>query len=44
MIVTTPTHPFYVAHKGLYAAVGLRAGDILVLVNGKYVHPGKSPA
>ena len=36
-ITTTPTHPFYVAHKGWYAAVDLRAGDILVLVNGEYV-------
>ena len=25
------------AHKGWYAAVDLRAGDILVLVNGEYV-------
>ena len=36
-ITTTPTHPFYVVHKGWYAAVDLRAGDILVLVNGEYV-------
>ena len=36
-ITTTPTHPFYVAHKGWYAAVDLRAGDILVLLNGEYV-------
>ena len=36
-ITTTPSHPFYVAHKGWYAAVDLRAGDILVLVNGEYV-------
>ena len=36
-ITTTPTHPFYVAHKGWYAAVSLRAGDILVLLNGEYV-------
>ena len=35
-IVTTPTHPFYVAQKGWFAAVSLRAGDILVLVNGEY--------
>ena len=34
---TEPTHPFYVAHKGWYAAVDLRAGDILVLVNGEQV-------
>lgn len=36
-IVTTPNYPFYVAHKGWYAAVDLRAGDVLVLVNGEYV-------
>lgn len=35
-IITTPTHPFYVAKKGWFAAVSLRAGDILVLVNGEY--------
>ena len=36
-IVTTPTHPFYSPVKGWTSAVHLRAGDILVLVNGEYV-------
>ena len=36
-IITTPTHPFYSPMKGWTAAAKLRAGDILVLVNGKYV-------
>lgn len=36
-IVTTPKHPFYVPHKGWTSAVDLRAGDILVLLNGEYV-------
>ena len=36
-IVTTPKHPFYVPTKGWVGAVHLRAGDILVLQNGKYV-------
>ena len=36
-IVTTPAHPFYSPVKGWTEAVHLRAGDILVLVNGKYV-------
>mgnify|MGYP003294620627 CR=1 FL=1 len=36
-IDTTPGHPFYVAQKGWYAAESLRAGDILVTVNGEYV-------
>jgi hypothetical protein len=36
-IITTPDHPFYVPVKGWTDAVNLRAGDILVLVNGKYV-------
>ena len=36
-IVTTPGHPFYSPVKGWTDAVNLRAGDILVLVNGKYV-------
>ena len=36
-IVTTPTHPFYSPVKGWMAAIHLRAGDILVLVNGEYV-------
>ncbi len=36
-IVTTPGHPFYSPVKGWTDAVQLRAGDILVLVNGEYV-------
>ena len=36
-IVTTPTHPFYSPVKGWTEACQLRAGDILVLVNGEYV-------
>ena len=36
-IVTTPSHPFYSPVKGWTQAVHLRAGDILVLVNGEYV-------
>ena len=36
-IVTTPEHPFYSPIKGWIAACKLRAGDILVLQNGKYV-------
>ena len=36
-IITTPTHPFYSPIKGWTQAVHLRAGDILVLVNGEYV-------
>lgn len=36
-IVTTPTHPFYSPVKGWTAACKLRAGDILVTVNGEYV-------
>jgi hypothetical protein len=36
-IVTTPGHPFYSPVKGWTNAVQLRAGDILVLVNGEYV-------
>ena len=35
-IVTTPAHPFYSPVKGWTDAVHLRAGDILVLVNGEY--------
>ena len=35
--VTTPEHPFYSPVKGWITAVHLRAGDILVLVNGEYV-------
>ena len=36
-IVCTPTHPFYAPQKGWTDACKLRAGDILVLVNGEYV-------
>ena len=36
-IITTPSHPFYSPVKGWTDAVHLRAGDILVLVNGEYV-------
>ena len=36
-IVTTPEHPFYEVQKGWTASLELRAGDILVLVNGEYV-------
>ena len=36
-IITTPAHPFYSPVKGWTDAVYLRAGDILVLVNGGYV-------
>lgn len=36
-IVATLTHPFYCPVKGWTDAVQLRAGDILVLVNGEYV-------
>ena len=36
-IITTPTHPFYSPIKGWTSAVKLRAGDILVLLNGEYV-------
>lgn len=36
-IVTTPEHPFYSPVKGWTEAAHLRAGDILVLVNGDYV-------
>lgn len=36
-IVTTPSHPFYSPVKGWTEAIHLRAGDILVLVNGEYV-------
>ena len=36
-IVCTPSHPFYSPVKGWIDAVRLRAGDILVLVNGEYV-------
>ena len=36
-IVCTPSHPFYSPVKGWTDAVHLRAGDILVLVNGEYI-------
>jgi len=36
-IITTPEHPFYAPVKGWTKAAYLRAGDILVLVNGDYV-------
>ena len=36
-IVCTPEHPFYSPVKGWTAACDLRAGDILVTVNGEYV-------
>ena len=36
-IVCTPTHPFYVPQKGWTSAIDLRAGDILVMLNGEYV-------
>ncbi len=37
VITCTPNHPFYVPQKGWTEAVHLRAGDILVLLNGEYV-------
>ena len=36
-IITTPSHPFYHPVKGWTDAAHLRAGDILVTVNGEYV-------
>ena len=36
-IISTPSHPFYSPVIGWTDAVHLRAGDILVLVNGEYV-------
>lgn len=36
-IIATPSHPFYCPTKGWTDASHLRAGDILVLVNGEYV-------
>ncbi len=36
-ITTTLTHPFYVPQKGWTSAIELRAGDMLVTVNGEYV-------
>ncbi len=36
-ITCTPNHPFYSPVKGWTSAIDLRAGDILVLLNGEYV-------
>ena len=36
-IRSTPDHPFYVPQKGFTNAVELRAGDILLNINGDYV-------
>jgi hypothetical protein len=36
-IIATPNHPFYILNKGYIEAGSLRAGDILLLVNGKTV-------
>lgn len=36
-ITCTPNHPFYSPVKGWTSAIDLRAGDILVMLNGKYV-------
>lgn len=36
-IISTPAHPFYSPIKGWMDAVHLRAGDVLLLVNGEYV-------
>jgi hypothetical protein len=36
-IICTPEHPFYSPVKGWTNAVDLRAGDILVMLNGEYV-------
>lgn len=36
-ICSTPNHPFYVPKKGFTNAVELRAGDILLNINGDYV-------
>lgn len=36
-IICTNEHPFYSPVKGWTAACQLRAGDILVLLNGEYV-------
>lgn len=37
IITATADHPFYVARKGFIDAIELRAGDILITVNGEYV-------
>ena len=36
-IICTPEHPFYSPVKGWTSAIDLRAGDILVMLNGEYV-------
>lgn len=36
-ITSTQTHPYYVADRGWILAGNLRAGDILVTLNGEYV-------
>ena len=36
IITTTPDHPFYVAKKGFVNAIELKAGDLLITVNGEY--------
>ncbi len=36
IITATPEHPFYVPQRGWVGAIELRAGDILVQVNGEY--------
>ena len=37
VITSTQTHPYYVANKGWVLARNLRAGDILVMLNGEQV-------
>jgi len=36
-ITCTPNHPFYSPVKGWTSAIDIRAGDILVMLNGEYV-------
>lgn len=36
-LTCTVEHPFYVPQKGCTSAIDLRAGDILVMLNGEYV-------
>ena len=36
-ITCTPMHPFYSPVKGWTSAIDLRAGDILIMLNGEYV-------
>ena len=36
-LTCTPNHPFYSPVKGWTSAIDLRAGDILVMLNGEYV-------